>query len=186
MKFLEKNFWILEALDNHNITTQRQLAELSGISLGRVNYVLKSLLKEGLIKIRNFQKNPRKVCYTYYLTPKGLEAKSIMAAKFIMAKLREYKSLRQRVAERLEVVEKKGHFRIIFVGPSIVKEFVDSIVKENRLELALVGHCNDWEDLKFHEPGSFDIVLLFDSHMEVIRKIKEATGISMEKILSLW
>ena len=50
-------------LDDQEITTQRQLSEQTGISLGQVNYVVKSLINKGLIKIGNFRKSERKIGY---------------------------------------------------------------------------------------------------------------------------
>ena len=41
------------------ITSQRQLAEELGFSLGKLNYCLKALQKKGLVKIKNFQKKNR-------------------------------------------------------------------------------------------------------------------------------
>jgi len=86
----EKDFPILDALSRQSITTQRQLANHAGISLGQVNYILKSLLEKGLVKVTNFTKSPRKISYIYRLTPKGLETKSALAARFVLRKLREY------------------------------------------------------------------------------------------------
>ncbi len=97
MEHSEKDFQVLDALDSQEITTQRQLAEHSGISLGQVNYVLKSLLEQGLVKIGNFRKSPRKIGYVYLLTPKGLEAKSRLAADFVISKLKEYHVLRRKI-----------------------------------------------------------------------------------------
>ena len=76
MKNSEKTFQVLDALDREEISTQRQLADNSGISLGQVNYILKSLLGKGLVKVSNFKKNPNKIGYAYFLTPKGIEEKS--------------------------------------------------------------------------------------------------------------
>jgi len=76
----EKDFQVLDAIDRHEIPTQRQLAAHAGISLGQVNYVLRSFLDRGLVKLGNFRKNPKKVVsYAYLLTPKGLEEKSKLA-----------------------------------------------------------------------------------------------------------
>ena len=50
---------------------QRSLAKTLGFSLGKFNYILKSLKNKGYIKVKNFQKNPNKMNYFYYLTPKG-------------------------------------------------------------------------------------------------------------------
>lgn len=186
MELSEKAFQVLETLDRQEISTQRQLADHAGISLGQVNYILKSLLEKDMVKIGNFRKNPRKIGYVYLLTPKGIEAKSRLAVRFVISKLREYNTLRKALTERLAIIEKKRHGRIIFVGPPIVKEFVDSIIDERRLKLVLVGHCNNWKDLKDIERESFDIALLSDGNSKGVRKIKEATGISTQKLLPLW
>lgn len=122
----------------------------------------------------------------YLLTPKGIEAKSRLAARFVMAKLREYNSLRTALAEKLTIIEKKGHARIIFVGPQMLKEFVDSIIKERNLKLVLVGHCNNWQDLKNIHPELFDVALLLDDNSEGVKKVGKALRISSEKLLRLW
>ena len=46
----EKDFPILDVLSRQSITTQRELADHAGISLGQVNYTLKSLLEKGLVR----------------------------------------------------------------------------------------------------------------------------------------
>jgi len=76
MKLPEKTFQVLETLDSQEISTQRQLADYSGISLGQVNYILKSLLGKGMVKVGNFRKNPHRIGYVYLLTPEGIETKS--------------------------------------------------------------------------------------------------------------
>ncbi|MBW2610398.1 MAG: MarR family EPS-associated transcriptional regulator [Deltaproteobacteria bacterium] len=185
MKLPEKTFQVLDSLDSQEISTQRQLADHAGISLGQVNYILKSLLKKGLVKIGNFRKSPRKIGYAYLLTPKGIEAKSRLAVKFVISKLKEYDNLRKRLAEKLTAIEELGHIRVIFVGPPMVKEFVDSIIREKHLKIDLIGYFTKWKDLKAIEPESFDIVLLFDDSLERVNKIEEATGISREKLSPL-
>ena len=186
MVFSEKDFHVLDVLDREEISTQRQLAEHSGISLGQVNYIVKSLLDKGLVKIGRFRKNPHKIGYMYLLTPKGIETKSRLAVKFIVSKLKEYNTLRTRLAERLAIIDKKGHARFIFIGPSIVKDFLDSIINEMDLKLILVDHYKSWRDLKRVESKSFDVALLFDGNSEGARKIAGITEISRKKVLTLW
>ena len=41
--------------------SQRSIAKTLGFSLGKLNYCLKALKYKGLIKIRNFRKNPKKI-----------------------------------------------------------------------------------------------------------------------------
>jgi EPS-associated MarR family transcriptional regulator len=186
MKLSEKAFQVLDTLHRQEISNQRQLAEHTGISLGQVNYILKSLLEKGLVKIGNFRKNPRKISYMYLLTPKGIEAKSKLAARFIVAKLKEYQRLRTQLAERLASLGERGHTRLAFVGPEIVREFTESIIHEGALNLALEAHCRNWTNLKGMDHECFDVALLFDGSAEGLNKIAATTGIPREKLISLW
>ena len=63
-------------------------------------------------------------------------------------------------------IEKKGHNRILFIGPEIVKEFIDSIIYEEALELVLVAHCEDCQEIKSYKPESFDIAVDFNGNQE--------------------
>ncbi|MCK4485756.1 MAG: MarR family EPS-associated transcriptional regulator [Desulfobacterales bacterium] len=186
MKLSENHFQILDALDREEISTQRHLAEHTGISLGQVNYVLKSFLEKGLIKIGNFRKNPRKIGYVYLLTPKGIEAKSRLAARFVLSKLKEYNQIREKLAARLIAIEERNHTRIIFIGPAIVKELVDSTIRENSLNLTLVGHCHSWQHLKDYDPDSFDTALLFEGSSKDARRIRQQIQIAPGKLAPLW
>ncbi len=186
MEFSKREFEILDVLDNQVITTQRQLSEFAGISLGQVNYVIKSLLEKGLVKLGDFRKNPRKISYAYLLTPRGIDTKSKLAVKFVTAKLREYHSLRNRLAKRLNAIEKKGHVRIIFVGPKMVNEFLGSIIKENNLDLVLVGCCQNRKDLKDCKPETYDVALLFDGSNANFKKTKSTIRIPQNKMLPFW
>ena len=186
MKLSDKAFQVLDALDRQSISSQRQLAEHTGISLGQVNYILKSLLDRGMVKIGNFRRNPRKIGYMYLLTPKGLETKSKLAVKFIVSKLNEYNDLRSRLAERLEIIAKKGHVRLAFVGPEVVREFTKSVIDENGLDVVLGAFCKNWTRLKGIDHESFDAALLCDGSSEGLNKIAETTGIPREKLYPLW
>ena len=186
MKQTEKTFQVLDALHREEISTQRQLAEISGISLGQVNYILKSLLEKGFVKVGNFRKNPHKIGYAYLLTPRGLEEKSKLAVKFVVRKLREYEILRDRITMRLVEVEKAGHSRIIFVGPSMVKEFITSIIKDKNMQLILIGHYKDSTEIDDINPDSFDVTLSFDEYMSNKEMVENSLTIPKEKLLYLW
>gem|GEM_PF-4136682 len=84
---------MLDAIERWEISSQRQLAGHTGISVGKINYLLRELLAKGLVKMGNFKRNSAKIDYTYVLTRKGLEAKSRAAARFVNAKLEEYNDL---------------------------------------------------------------------------------------------
>jgi len=186
MHLSEKDFHILDALDSREITTQRELAEHAGVSLGQVNYVLKSFLSKGFVKLGNFRKNPHKISYAYLLTPKGLEAKSSLAVKFVLSRLKEYHCLRERLVERLAIIGKKRFYRFVFVGPEMVGGLLDSIIEDEGMNLVPVSQCDSWKDLIDLEPESFDVALLFEGNSGGRKKISEATGISQKKLASFW
>ena len=181
MLLSEKHFQILDTLSSQEISSQRQLAKSTGISLGQINYVLKQLLGKGLVKIGNFRKNPHKIGYAYLLTPKGIEEQSKLAARFIISKLKEYNSIRGKLAEKLIAIEERGHSRILFIGPEIVKEFIEYIIYEKALDLVLVAHCEDWQEIKSYNPASFDIAVDFNSNQK-----SKPGEISSDRVVSFW
>ena len=88
-------FNVLRAVNNNANKTQRYLAKSLGFSLGKFNYCLKELKKKGLIKIKNFRKNPRKLNYIYVLTPKGISKKTRLTLNFMQKKMKEYDELQK-------------------------------------------------------------------------------------------
>ena len=78
------------------ITSQRQLAEELGFSLGKLNYCLKALQKKGLVKIKNFQKKTDKISYIQYvITPKGIMERTKLTINFMKRKMKEYDELKR-------------------------------------------------------------------------------------------
>ncbi len=186
MELSQKTFEVLDTLDRQPIINQRQLARHTGVSLGQVNYILKSLVDKGLVKAGNFRRSPRKIGYAYLLTPKGIQAKSRLAVRFITSKLEEYDSLRNRLTERLASIEEKGHRRLAFVGPQIVGDFIGSIVGEKKLNLTFTANLREWTDLREIDAGAFDLVLLFNDVPGGISRIAESLDISRDKLVPLW
>ena len=84
---------ILRKLNKNPNINQRQLASDLGLSLGKLNYCLKSLKVKGLIKIQNFKKNRNKARYLYLLTPQGIAKKTKLTISFMKRKLKEYDEL---------------------------------------------------------------------------------------------
>jgi EPS-associated MarR family transcriptional regulator len=84
---------ILKNLEKNPLFSQRQLAKNSGMSLGKINYCLKSLIDKGLIKSENFKNSDNKIKYSYVLTPKGINEKVKLTKRFLQLKLSEYDNL---------------------------------------------------------------------------------------------
>ena len=93
----QNKFQILKSLERDSRPTQRQLSNDLGISLGKVNYCIKSLIEKGFIKVNNFRNSKNKIQYSYLLTPKGLEEKTKLTLDFIRIKTQEYDVLKQEI-----------------------------------------------------------------------------------------
>ena len=95
MKHSQDHFEILRKIKNNHVSSQRELAEKLGFSLGKLNYCLKALKTKGLIKIENFANNPNKLNYFYVLTPKGISEKTKLTLNFMKRKFKEYEELKK-------------------------------------------------------------------------------------------
>ena len=95
----QDHFNVLRKITSRPKSTQRELAEELGFSLGKLNYCLKSLKYKGLVKIMNFRKNPNKINYLYVLTPKGIGAKTKLTLNFMRRKMMEYDELKKELKE---------------------------------------------------------------------------------------
>ena len=93
----QNQFQILKSLERDSHPTQRQLSNDLGVSLGKVNYCLKSLIEKGFIKVNNFRNNKNKIQYSYLLTSKGIEEKAKLTLDFIRIKTQEYDTLKQEI-----------------------------------------------------------------------------------------
>ncbi len=105
MKNSNDYFEILRKIQKKPQSTQRDLANDLGISLGKLNYCLKSLKEKGLIKIKNFKKNPKKMNYIYILTPQGIATKTKLTIAFMKRKLKEYDELKKEI----EILKNKNN-----------------------------------------------------------------------------
>ena len=89
------HFDILRKIQNKPKLTQRELAKELGFSLGKLNYCLQALKFKGLVKMKNFEKNPNKINYIYVLTPRGIAEKAKLTLNFMKRKMKEYDELKR-------------------------------------------------------------------------------------------
>ena len=95
----QDHFNVLRKIQQKPESSQRELAEDLGFSLGKLNYCLKALKVKGLVKIKNFKKNPKKLNYIYILTPKGMSEKTKLTLNFMKRKIKEYDELKREVKD---------------------------------------------------------------------------------------
>ena len=94
MKDNEDHFELLRKIKNKPRSSQRELAEELGFSLGKLNYCLNELKKKGLIRVKNFKKSKKKLSYLYMLTPSGFTMKKNLTINFMKRKMKEYDELK--------------------------------------------------------------------------------------------
>ncbi|MFP3869985.1 MAG: hypothetical protein ACLFVT_03775 [Syntrophobacteria bacterium] len=143
----ESEFLILDAIDRHQPGSQRALAHLSGMSLGKTNYVLRKLAARRLVKISNFKGNTRKRKYLYLLTPKGLEARARVTISFIKARINEFEQFRDRLLENLLALQEQGVNRLMVVGPENLCKFLAHLTWTENVDIDIVGTLDDPESM---------------------------------------
>tara|TARA_B100001063_G_C16745270_1_gene547120 strand:- start:249 stop:554 length:306 start_codon:yes stop_codon:yes gene_type:complete len=96
MKNSQDHFNILRKINQKPNSSQREIAEELGFSLGKLNYCLKALQKKGLVKLQNFQKKKNKILYLrYVITPKGIAERTRLTIDFMDRKMKEYDELKR-------------------------------------------------------------------------------------------
>jgi EPS-associated MarR family transcriptional regulator len=97
---------VMRILQDNPDLTQRELAEMLGMSVGGLNYCLKALIDKGFVKMGNFQKSKNKFKYVYLLTPQGIAEKVALTSRFLKRKMDEYDALKVEIeALKAEVGE---------------------------------------------------------------------------------
>mgnify|MGYP001191427068 CR=1 FL=1 len=107
----ELEYRALKILEQQPDMTQRQLSEELGVSLGKTNYVLKSLIDVGWVKLDNFQKSDNKWGYAYLLTPMGVTEKAAITVRFLKRKKQEYDDLQIEIAQLQKEVQLQQDFQ---------------------------------------------------------------------------
>ena len=92
----QDKFNVLRKIDKTPTSSQRELAEALGFSLGKLNYCLKALKKKGWLKLENFRKKTNKITYLkYVITPKGIAERTNLTINFMKRKMHEYDELKK-------------------------------------------------------------------------------------------
>ena len=94
----ETTYNLLKLIEEEPHLSQRAIAKRMGISLGKVNYCLQSLVEKGHIKAKNFYSSKNKSAYMYYLTPTGIEEKIKVTYRFLKYKIQEFEEIKQEIS----------------------------------------------------------------------------------------
>lgn len=101
----EIHYKLLRLLQANPGMSQREAATELGVSLGKVNYCLRALMRKGWVKATNFKNSQNKAGYLYVLTPRGLEEKATLTVRFLGVKIREFEALRAEIEQMRKEAE---------------------------------------------------------------------------------
>lgn len=105
----EAHYRLREILAERPNASQRELAPVTGFSLGKLNYCVRALLERDWVKASNAKNSKHKLAYLYLLNPGGLKAKARITARFLKRKRMEFETLKAEIAQlTAEVDSTKG------------------------------------------------------------------------------
>lgn len=90
---------LLRVLEQHPEYSQRELASVLNVSLGKAHYLLKALLAKGWVKAKNFRRSDNKLAYVYLLTPAGLKVKLQLTHSFLLRREAEFEQIQREIVE---------------------------------------------------------------------------------------
>lgn len=96
---MENEYQVLSHLQDNEKTSQRAIAEQTGLSLGAVNILIKKMVRKGLIKVE--QLNSRTM--RYILTPQGMQEKARLTYSYIRQSYRQLLKINQALDELVAV-----------------------------------------------------------------------------------
>lgn len=128
---MDKEYIILESIDNNSMTTQRELSRKLGISLGSINLLINKMVREGLIKIEKVNSNT----ILYMLTPKGFMEKLNKTYNYIRIHYKYISEVKEKFKYQLSNLEYKGKIVVVLEHDEI-SDLVATAIKElNRPDL---------------------------------------------------
>ncbi len=128
----EDIFNILRLLSSGDDLTQRDVSSHLDISLGKTNYLLKSLIKKNLVKAMNFSKNRGKLGKVkYILTRQGFQEKIQLTYHFLRKKEVEYNRIRNEWTQLKGQMERNG------------EKIESDVGNDNELSYQMKGEEND-------------------------------------------
>lgn len=170
---------ILQILDNNEDISQREIARLSGFSLGKVNILLKKFAKKGFVKIEKLNsKNLR-----YILTPKGMSHLTSKTLKYMKNSYQAVNYLITKV-KKLSLKKKfEGKNFFIYGDKDEIHEII--IVTLNQLGVDYIS-IHDIDKANFTSDENFIVLYWNPDYIEKIKKAKEYNeNVEFRNVLTL-
>jgi len=99
---MSTEYHIIREIELNPGHTQRSLAQVLEISLGKANYLIAGLIEKGIIKTRKLRTEPGKIRWRYILTPKGMREKVRITREYLQKRVDEYNHLQEEIEQLQE------------------------------------------------------------------------------------
>lgn len=124
---------LLQAIEQKDDISQRDLAQGMGVALGLANSYLKRCVKKGWIKISTAPANR----YLYYLTPTGFAEKARLTADFFATSLALFRQSGDVYSQVFEDCVSRGYRKIVLVGLSDLTEI--ALMRSTQSDVEIVA-----------------------------------------------
>jgi len=129
--FHERDFLILEQIEQNPDATQASLATQLGVAVGTINWHLKRLVSKGFIKVRRAERRKLK----YIITPEGIVLRAHLTMDYIRTSFNLYRLIRQRMRDALAKVRAAGYSQVHLKGDGDVADVCRLTCLENSVSI---------------------------------------------------
>ena len=182
---------LLEAIEQKRSTSQRDLANTLGVSLGLVNSFVRRLARKGYFKVTHLPRNRIR----YILTPKGAAEKTRLTYAYFKLSYQFYRDARCKIRSLFNNLEDQKIKSVVFFGIGDLAEIAYLSLQDTDLHFAGIGDDTGAGasflghpvlDLNTLSLLRFDVVLITNDEGDnsVQRKLL-SVGIQLDKIITL-
>lgn len=172
---MEKELEILQQIQDNEYVTQRDLAQITGASLGTINILLKKMIKTGLIKIEKL--NPQKI--KYILTPEGMAEKTTKTYQYIVKSYNNISKIQKTIISIIENQKENGIKDIYFFGEDDEVYKIIQLVLQSSIKIKY----KRVNDIKFINKSKSTIVLVWNNQKEQILNQNNIENINILKYI---
>ena len=169
----EKEFKIINEIDNDLNITQREISKNSGMSLGMTNIILKKLTNKGYVKVK--QLNKKKV--QYFLTPKGFTEKAKKSYYYTLKTMEILKTMKSRIQTIVLEEYKKGQRKFVIYGKGELAWLVEVAICDLGKQDLVCTRVNGNDEVGIQ--GKKTTALLINRN-----KVRDIEGIDVLSVLS--
>ena len=126
---LDHELHVLAEVEISPETTQRDLSQKIGISLGLTNVIVRSIIRKGYVRSQQATWKRR----AYFLTPEGFSRKIRLTVNYIRRFMSHYQNVRGILRKQLEPLNLHEESRVAIVGVGEFAELIYLGLKELHL-----------------------------------------------------